>query len=123
MKKMSEKLLVISTKGPSEAENCLFPFIAANAALTMDIDTTIFLMGGAVELAVKGTAEKVKTIDKMPELPKLIATFLELGGNFKLCGPCSNHRSITNDMLVQNAEVGGASMLIDMTMDRKVLTF
>ncbi|MCY3413876.1 MAG: DsrE family protein [Candidatus Heimdallarchaeota archaeon] len=118
-----EKLLVITTKGPSEPENVLFPFIAANAALMMDIEVTMFMMGEAVEVAVKGAAEKVPCIDKMPVLAELLKTFIELGGNFKLCGPCSNHRDITSDQLVDNAEIGGASMLVDMSMSRKVLTF
>ena len=118
-----EKLLIVTTQGPSQIENCLFPFIAANAALAMDIETTMFMMGEAVEIAVRGNAEKVPNIEKMPVLADLLKSFLELGGNFKLCGPCSNHRGITNDMLVDNAAVGGASMLVDMTMNRKTMTF
>ncbi len=118
-----EKLLIITTKGLNEPENALFPFIAANAALALDIETTIFMMGAAVEIAVKDKAETAENISEMPVLSDLLKSFLELGGDIKLCGPCSNHRKITTDMLVDNASIGGASLLVDLSMNRKVLTF
>ena len=118
-----EKLLIVTQIGPEDPENCLFPFIVANAALLMDIEVTVFMMGKSVELAVKGAAEKVPHIEKMPNMEDMMKTFSEFGGNMKLCGPCCAHRDITGEDLLPNAEVGGASMLVDMVMGRKTISF
>ena len=118
-----EKLLIISTYGPENPEKCLFGFIAANAALAMDIPTTIFLMGPGVELAKDGVAKTVPQYEGMPNLATLVDSFLEQGGDFKLCGPCCVHRGIADSDIIKGAAIGGASKLVDLSMTRKVITF
>ena len=120
---MTEELLVVTKVGPEDPEKLLMPFIVANAALTMDIKTTVFMMASAVELAVKGKAEEIPTLSEMPTLPSLLETFFSLGGDIKLCGPCCNHRNITPDKLIDGASIGGAAGLVDMIMGRKVVSF
>jgi uncharacterized protein involved in oxidation of intracellular sulfur len=118
-----EELLVVNTYGPENSEKCLMPFIVANAALLMDIKTTVFMMAGSVQLAVRGAAEKVPRLEGMPVLAELMNNFFAQGGEMKLCGPCCNHREITPDDLREGAEIGGASGLVDMIMGRKVVSF
>lgn len=120
---MTEKLLVISTHGLNDPEKLLMPLIVANASLALDVPTTVFLMGASVELAVKGKAETVPALSGMPEAKNLINSIIEQGGDFQLCGPCSNHRGITADQLIANAAVGGAAGLVDMIMKQKVVSF
>ncbi len=118
-----DELLVVSKIGPEDPEKLLMPFIVANAALTMDIKTTVFLMASGVELALKGKAEQIEKLSEMPDLPKLLETFFSLGGEIKLCGPCCNHRHITIDQLIEGASIGGAAGLVDMITNRKVVSF
>ena len=118
-----EALLVVSTHGPENPEKCLMPFIVGNAAMALDVKVTVFLMNAGVELAVKGSADRVPALEGMPKLPELMKTFEELGGEILLCGPCCNHRGIDSAQLVANAKVGGAAGLVDMIMNQKVLSF
>jgi predicted peroxiredoxin len=120
---MTEELLVITKLGPEEPEKLLMPFIVANTALAMDIPVTMFFMASAVELAVKGKAEQIPKLESMPELPSLLKSIIELGADIQLCGPCSNHRGITPDQLIENAVIGGAAGLVDLVMNRKVVSF
>ena len=117
------ELLIVSTQGPEAPEKLLMPFIIANASLALDIPVTVFLMSSAVELVIIGRAEEVPTLSGMPELPSLIKSFFEQGGIIKLCGPCCNHRNITEVNLIDGASVGGAAGLVDLVMNRKVLSF
>jgi len=119
----TQDFLVVTTIGPENNEKLLMPFIVANAALLMDIKTTIFMMANAVALSVKGEAEKVEPLEGMPIFKELLSTFLELGGDIKLCGPCCNHRNITPEDLIEGAEIGGAAGLVDMMISRKVVTY
>lgn len=118
-----EEILIISKIGPEDPEKLLMPFIVANASLALDIPVTVFLMASAVELAVKGTAEKIEPMDQMPVITDMLKTFFSQGGEMKLCGPCCNHRNITPDQLIEHAEIGGAAGLVDMVMNKKVVTF
>ena len=118
-----EELLVVNTIGPEDPEKCLMPFIVANAALLMDIKTTIFMMAKSVNLAVKGAASKVEHLDQMPVLSELMENFFAQGGEMLLCGPCCNHAGIKPENLVQGASIGGASGLVDLIMGRKVVSF
>ena len=119
----NEKLLIVSTHGPEDPEKSLIPFIVANASLAMDIETTVFLMASAVNLAVKGAVEKMEKQEGMPSILELFGHFTELGGIIKLCGPCCLHRHITGDDLIDIAEIGGAAGLVEMVMGRKTLSF
>ncbi len=116
-------LLIISTIGPENPEKLLMPFIVANTSLTLDIPVTMFFMSSGVELALKGKAETIEKLNDMPDLPSLLQTFVSQGGIIKLCGPCCNHRNIKPEDLIEGAEIGGAAGLVDLVMERKVLTF
>lgn len=120
---MSEELLIITTLGPEAPEKLLMPFITANAALALDIKVTMFLMSSAVELAVKGAAAKIPTLDQMPTLPTLMESVVSQGGDFLLCGPCSNHRNIKPEDLIEHASIGGAAGLVNHIMGKKVVSF
>ncbi len=120
---MDDKLLIISTIGPENTEKCLLPFIAGNAALSMDIETTMFLMAGGVELAKDGVAKTIPQYEGLPNFATLLDSFLELGGEIKLCGPCCIHRGIGDTDLIRGSSIGGASRLVDLAMTRKVITF
>ncbi len=116
-------MLVISTHGPEDVEKATLPFIVANTAATMDVKCTVFLMGAAVELAKKGLKETLPEITDMPKVSDLIDSFLAQGGEILLCGPCCKHRHMDGESIIEGSRIGGASGLVDMALDRKVLTF
>ena len=118
-----EKLFVISTYGRENPELCLIPFIAANAGLTMDIDTTLFLFASAVELAKESVARAIPQFEQMPKLATLLDSFIELGGKLQACGTYCLNRGITQEDLIANTKIITISQFIQMSMNSKVLSF
>ncbi|MEN8149590.1 MAG: DsrE family protein [Planctomycetota bacterium] len=118
-----EKILLIATHGPEHPERASFPFMMANAALVLDVEATIALQGVAVLLAQKGIAEHVFAAG-LPPLKELMDNFTAQGGKLLVCTPCVNERKMTEDMLIEGAElVAGARVVMDSIEANAVLTY
>jgi predicted peroxiredoxin len=76
--------------------------------LAMDIKATIVLQGNGVYLAKKGYVDHVPAGGGFPPLKKLVAEFLELGGEMKVCMPCIKERNIPESDLIEGAETTAA---------------
>ena len=115
---MSEKIVVIGTHGADDPERATLPFVAANAALAMDVQATAILQGSAVLLAAKGGADHVLA-PELPPLKNLIGSFLEQGGQLLICTPCIKARQITPDMLIEGAKPIAAARVIQECTEAK----
>ena len=94
-----EKIVVIGTHGGEDPDRASLPFVVANAALAMDVKTTVILQGEAVTLAVKGAGGNIQGIG-FPPLKELMASYFGQGGKLLLCTPCIKGRNIAPDTLV-----------------------
>ncbi len=99
----NEKIVYIITRAGDDPELSVSPFAMANAALAMDVEAVIFLLGYAVLLAKKGYAETVFA-PKRPPMKKLIDDFLSYGGKLLVCLPCTQGREIEASDLIEGAE-------------------
>jgi len=118
-----EKLVIISTKGPSDPEIATIAFVMATAALATDIETTVILQSDAVWISKKGEAPKINAQGFMP-LQTLLENFITLGGKLLLCSPCLNERGITSNDIIQGAQTIAAGTVIDEAMSAKtVMTY
>ncbi len=106
-----KKILYIGTRAGDDPEKAAMPFVMACAALAMDIKATIVLQGNAVYLAQKGYAEKVLPGGGFPPMKELLANFVELGGELKICVPCIKSRNIEESELVEGSQTTGAGAL------------
>ena len=106
-----KKILYIGTRADDDPEKAAMPFVMACAALAMDIKATIALQGNAVYLAQKGYAEKALPCGGFPPMKELLANFMELGGELKICVPCIKSRNIEESELVEGAQTTGAGAL------------
>ena len=61
-----EKIVIIGTHAGEDPDRATLPFVVANAAMAMDVKTTVILQGDAVTLAVKGAGEKIQGIGFPP---------------------------------------------------------
>ena len=111
MAEKEKKILYIGTRADDDPEKAAMPFVMACAALAMDIKATIALQGNAVYLAQRGYAEKVLTGGGFPPMKDLLANFVELGGELKICVPCIKSRNIEESELVEGAQTTGAGAL------------
>jgi len=105
-----QNIVYVLTQGPENAEIALLPFVHAVAALTMDIDANIVLMGSAVFLAQKDMPKHVLQAGK-PPLTELMKNFFELGGKLYLCTPCFKGRNYDEkaDLLEQSIPIAAAT--------------
>ncbi len=111
-----ESMVIVATHGPEDPERATLPFVVANAALVLDVQVTIALQGTGVLLAKKGCYEHIFAAGLAP-LHELIASFLEQGGKIWVCTPCVNERKITEEMLLDEAELVAGGKLVQACMD------
>ena len=124
MSEKEEKILYTGSYGGEDPEKASTPFVMANAALAMDVKATIVLMGHAVYLAQKGYVDTVLPGGGFPPLKELVANFLELGGQLKVCIPCIRGRDISESDLVEGAEtVMAAAVTVEALEADAVMTF
>ena len=106
-----EKILYIGTCAGDNPEKAAMPFVMACAALAMDIKATVVLQGQGVYLAQKGYLDKMLPGGGFPPMNKLMADFLELGGELKVCVPCIKSRNIEESELVAGSKTTAAGAL------------
>jgi predicted peroxiredoxin len=112
MSEKEEKVMFISTHAGENPEKAAIPFVMGSAALAMDVKALVVLQEEGVYLAQKGYAEHMTKPGGFEPLSKLIADFLELGGELKVCVPCIKARNITEADLIDKAVTTAAGQLI-----------
>ena len=109
--KNEEKILYIGTCAGEDPEKASMPFVMACAALAMDIKATIVLQGNGVYLAQNGYVDKLPPGGGFPPMQELLANFMELGGELKVCVPCIKSRNIEESELVAGSQTTAAGAL------------
>jgi predicted peroxiredoxin len=104
------KVVVNLATGLEDPERVTVAFLVAGAAATQGKDVTIFLTKEAVRLALPGVTEGT-ACDGCPPLPTLAAQFAEAGGRLLVCPICLGARKLSEDGLIDNAQLGGATPL------------
>ena len=108
----TEKLVIMVTHGPDDAELATIPFVMAVAALASDVDVVLGFQADGVRLVHEGEADAVQA-PEFPPLSKLMADFRDLGGTMLVCGPCVKSRfNVDSDALVEGAQVVAAGRFI-----------
>jgi predicted peroxiredoxin len=106
-----EKLVIMVTHGPDEPELATIPFAMAGAAVASDVDVVMGFQGEGCLLVKKGVAETVVAPEFAP-LGPLLATIQELGGKLLVCSPCVKSRGLSEDDLVEGAEIVAAARFV-----------
>ena len=106
-----EKILYIATCAGDNPEKAAMPLVMANAALAMDIKATVVLQGNGVYLAQKGYVDTMLPAGGFPPVKELLASYMELGGELKVCVPCLKERNINESELVDGSQTTAAGAL------------
>jgi predicted peroxiredoxin len=106
-----EKILYIATCAGDNPERAAMPFVMANAAMAMEIKATVVLQGNGVYLAQKGYVDTMLPAGGFPSVKELLASFMELGGELKVCVPCIKERNIEESELVEGSQTTAAGAL------------
>ncbi len=105
-----EKLVIMATHGPQDAELATIPFVMGCAALATDVAVVIGLQADGVCLVHEGEAATVQAAG-FPPLAKLLDDFREFGGTLLVCAPCATSRGFI-ETLVPGAEVVAAARFV-----------
>jgi uncharacterized protein len=115
------RVIVGCSHGEEDPDSVAVAYLTAGAALDKGKDVVMWLTSDGVRLGLKGYADGIRK-DKDPPAERLHAQFIEKGGRFYVCPICFNERELSEDDLVENAELKGASPLMDFA-DEGALTF
>ena len=108
---VQEKLVIMVTHGPEEPELATIPFAMAGAAVASDVDVVMGFQGEGCLLVKKGVAETVAAPEFAP-LGGLLESIVELGGKLLVCSPCVKSRGLSEDDLVEGAEIVAAARFV-----------
>jgi predicted peroxiredoxin len=104
------KVVINLATGLEDPERVTVAFLVAGAAAQAGKQVTMFLTKEAVRLALPGVAQGV-ACDGCPALPTLAAGYAEAGGRMLVCPVCLNARKLSQDELIEGAQLGGATPL------------
>jgi len=84
----ARRYVVVLASGPEdEGRRATLAFAAACTALSLDLDTQVFLIGDGSHWAYVGASDGVHQ-KGFPPLGELMGSFLELGGEVSICSSC-----------------------------------
>ncbi len=119
---MADKMLVNLATGLEDPERVTVAFLVGGAALGKGKTVAMFLTKEAVRLALPGHAQGV-ACEGCPPLERLFAQYSEGGGELLVCPICFDARRLSQDDLVDNAKLAGATPMVEWIGDDDTLVF
>ena len=106
------QIMIHNTHGKEDIERASLAFVVGNTALTAGQEATLLLTIEGVRVATRGYTEEVQAQGFAP-LKELIQQFTARGGKIWVCGACAKPREITQDHLVDGAQIIGAATAVE----------
>jgi uncharacterized protein len=110
------RVIVGCTHGEEDPDRVAVSYLTAGAALDQGKEVVMWLSVEGVRLALKGYVDPIRS-GQEPPVDRLHAQFIEKGGRFYVCPICFNERDLSEDDLVENAELKGATPLMEFAGD------
>lgn len=110
------RVIVSCSSGEENPDGVVVSYLTAGAALDQGKEVVMWLTSDAVRLAIRGYADRIR-VDKDPPVQRVHAQFIENGGKFYVCPICFNERDLDDGELVDNAELKGATPLMEFAGD------
>lgn len=98
--------LINNAWGKDDVEKATVALVVGNA-VAGNGDARVFLTNAALDIAIRGKADDWQAEGYAP-VKDLIAGFQEKGGIFWVCKACADAKGVTQDDLVEGAEIAGA---------------
>jgi uncharacterized protein len=109
-------VIVGCTHGEEDPDRVVVAYLTAGAALDQGKEVVLWLTVEGVRLALDGYANRIRA-GQEPPVDRLHAQFIEKRGRFYVCPICFSERQLDESDLVQNAELQGATPLMDFVGD------
>jgi predicted peroxiredoxin len=104
------KVVINLATGLEDPERVTVAFLVAGAAAQAGKQVTMFMTKEAVRLALPNVAQGI-ACDGCPALPTLATQYAEAGGRMLVCPICFSARKLSEDELIDGAQLGGATPL------------
>src|SRR5881394_4323695 len=111
-----DRVIVGCTHGEEDPDRVVCAYLTAGAALDQGKEVVMWLTSDGVRLGLRGYADGIRA-GKDPPGERLHAQFIEKGGRFYVCPICFKERSLDETELVENAELKGATPLMEFAGD------
>jgi uncharacterized protein len=106
------RVIVGCTHGEEDPDRVVVAYPTAGAALDHGKQVVMWLSSEGVRLALRGYADRIRA-DQEPPVERVHTQFIDKGGRFYVCPICFNERKLDDGELVENAELKGASPLME----------
>ena len=110
------RVIVGCSHGEEDPDRVAVSYLVGSAALDQGKEVVMWLTVEGVRLALAGYADGIR-VDKDPPVSRLHAQFAEKGGRFYVCPICFSERELDDGGLVENAELKGATPLMEFAGD------
>ena len=110
------RVVVGCSSGSENPDAVVVSYLTAGAALDRGDEVVMWLTSDGVHLATDGYVEPIRE-GMEPPVQRVHDQFIEKGGRFYVCPVCFNDRKLDEGTLVDNAELKGASPLMEFTGD------
>jgi predicted peroxiredoxin len=110
------KVIVGCTHGAEDPDRVIVSYLTAGAALDAGKEVVMWLSSEGVRLALRGYVEPIRE-GQEPPVKRVHEQFIEKGGRFFVCPICFGERALDEGQLVQNAELKGATPLMQFAAD------
>jgi len=104
------------THGDEDSDRVIAAYLTAVAALDQGKEVVMWLTVDGVRLALRGYTDDIRA-DMDPPAKRVHEQFAEKGGSFYVCPICFKERDLDEQELVENAELKGATPLIEFAAD------
>lgn len=112
----NDKVIVGCTHGEDNPDAVVVSYLTAGAALDHGKQVIMWLSSEGVRLALRGYVDPIRE-GQEPPVKRVHDQFIEKGGRFYVCPVCFKDRELDEGALVENAELKGASPLMDFADD------
>jgi predicted peroxiredoxin len=104
--------MIHNTHGKDNIERASLTFVVANTALSSNQRATVLLTIEGVWVATQGYADGLQANGFAP-LSELMQQFIANGGELWVCGACAKPRNITQEQLLDGAQIIGAATAVE----------
>lgn len=110
------RVIVGCTHGQEDPDRVIVSYLTAGAALDQGKEVVMWLTSEGVRLALRGYVDPIRA-DLDPPVKRVHEQFIAKGGRFFVCPVCFGERSLDAAELVENAELKGATPLMEFVGD------
>jgi predicted peroxiredoxin len=110
------RVIVGCTHGDEDPDRVVVSYLTAGAALDEGKEVVMWLSSEGVRLALRGYVDPIREAHE-PPVKRVHDQFIEKGGRFYVCPICFNERQLDETQLVDNAELKGATPLMQFAGD------